>query len=46
MAALVRLLLRLPADLHAALVAMAEREERSLHGQIIYLLRKAVEEAT
>ena len=41
----VRLLLRLPADLHAALTAMAEREQRSLHGQILYLLRKAVDAA-
>jgi hypothetical protein len=38
----VRLLLRLPPDLHAVLVAMAKREQRSLHGQIVYLLRKAV----
>lgn len=43
MAEVVRLLLRLPPDLHAALVALAAREQRSLHGQIVYLLRKAIE---
>ena len=33
---------RLPRDLHAALVDMAHREERSLNQQLIYLLRQAV----
>lgn len=37
------MLLRLPADLHAALVALARQEERSLHGQIVYLLRRGIE---
>lgn len=41
--AVVRLLLRLPADLHNALAEWARREQRSLHGQIVYLLRQAVE---
>jgi hypothetical protein len=40
--AVVRMLLRLPADLHAELVVRAEREQRSLHGQIVYLLRRAI----
>jgi predicted HicB family RNase H-like nuclease len=33
--------LRLPADLHEQLVTLAEREQRSLHAQIIWELRKA-----
>jgi hypothetical protein len=43
MAEFLRFALRIPTDLHEKLKAMAERESRSLHGQIIYLLRKAVE---
>jgi hypothetical protein len=39
---MVRLMLRLPADLHAALEAWAKEEERSLNGHIVYLLRRAV----
>ena len=38
----VRFALRLPPDLHAALVEMARREERSLNQQLLYLLRQAV----
>ncbi len=38
----VRYSLRLPPDLHAALVDMARRDERSLNQQLIYLLRQAV----
>ena len=38
----VRYSLRLPPDLHGALVEMARREERSLNHQLIYLLRQAV----
>ena len=41
----VRYALRLPPDLHAALVEMARREERSLNQQIIYVLRQAVRRA-
>lgn len=41
---LVRLMLRLPVDLHATLVAEARREERSLNAQIVYLLRQALTE--
>jgi hypothetical protein len=37
--------LRLPVDLHAALVKLAERDTRSLHGEIIALLRDAVRRA-
>jgi hypothetical protein len=36
--------LRLTPDLHAALVALAAKEGRSLHGQIIFMLRRAVME--
>ena len=35
---------RLPTDLHAALVKLAREEARSLNGQIVYLLRKAIEQ--
>ena len=38
----VRYALRLPPDLHAALVELARREDRSLNQQLIYLLRQAV----
>ncbi len=34
--------LRLPPDLHAALVELARREDRSLNQQLIHLLRQAV----
>jgi len=40
----VRFLLRLPPDLHDQLKAWAEEEERSLHAQIIYALRRALRE--
>lgn len=36
--------LRLPDDLHAALKALAESEQRSLHGQIMHLVLRAVAE--
>lgn len=35
--------LRLPRDLYAWLKALAAREGRSLHAQILYLLRQAME---
>ena len=38
----VRYALRLPPDLHAALVELARREDRSLNQQLVYLLRQAV----
>lgn len=44
MAEVLKFALRLPLELHGKLKAMAEREHRSLHGQIIYLLERAVKE--
>lgn len=41
---MVRFILRLSPDLHAALTEWAREEERSLNGQIAYLLRRAVTE--
>ena len=38
----VRFALRLPPDLHAALVELARREDRSLNQQLIRLLREGV----
>ena len=40
----VKLQLRLPQELHAELVEAARREERSLNGQIVYLLRQVTRE--
>ena len=40
---IVRVSLRLPKDLHAALVDQAQKDTRSLHGEILALLRKALE---
>lgn len=37
--------LYLPPDLHNQLEAMAEAEERTLSGQIVWLLRRALEQA-
>lgn len=34
--------LRLPPDLHAQIKTMANQETRSLHGQVIQLLREAL----
>lgn len=39
----IRFVLRLSPELHERLKALAEREERSLHAQIIYMLRRALE---
>jgi hypothetical protein len=36
-----KLTIVLPDELHGKLVSLAEREERSLHGQILYLLRES-----
>jgi len=36
-------LLRLPPELHDRLKALAARERRSLQGQILYLLERAME---
>jgi hypothetical protein len=38
-----QLALRLPDDLHAELVDWARRDERSLHAQILWILRQALE---
>ena len=38
----VRYALRLPPDLHAALVELARREDRSLNQQLIRMLREGV----
>jgi predicted HicB family RNase H-like nuclease len=35
--------LRVPDDLHARLVAAAERDRRSLNGEILWLLERIVE---
>lgn len=35
--------LRLPPDVHEAVKAAAERETRSLNGQIVQMLREALE---
>jgi hypothetical protein len=37
---MVRFVLRLPDDMHDWLKALAEREGRSLHGQILHMLRQ------
>jgi hypothetical protein len=39
----VRFILRLPPDLHDKLKTLATRERRSLHGQILYLLQRAID---
>ena len=36
--------LRLPAALHADLKTLAQIDLRSLHGEIVYILQRAVEE--
>jgi len=41
----IRLTLRLPQELHARLQWLAQDQERSLNGQIVYLLKTAVEDA-
>lgn len=43
---IVRFVLRLPSDIHAELKAWAEREDRSLHAQILHVLRRAIREWT
>jgi predicted transcriptional regulator len=35
---------RLPVEIHAALVALAEKHDRSLHGEIVTALRRYVAE--
>ncbi len=41
-----KLTLRLSDSLHSALKELSEREDRSLHGEIIYRLKRAVESIT
>lgn len=41
--AAIRSVLKMPRALHDKLKTLAERERRSLHSQIIYLLEKAIE---
>jgi hypothetical protein len=40
----IRVLVRIPPELHAALKTIAGREMRSLNSEIIYLLKRAVEQ--
>jgi predicted HicB family RNase H-like nuclease len=40
---ILRFTLRLPDDLHQELVDWAEREERSLHNLILWLLRQSIQ---
>ena len=42
---IVRYTLRLPASLLSALVALAKHERRSLHGEMLQILERAVEDA-
>ena len=39
---IVRFVLRLPTDLHEDLKRWAEEEDRSLHGLLIWIIRRAV----
>jgi hypothetical protein len=39
-----RMTVRFPLDLYAALVAWAQEDGRSIHKQVIYLLRRALRE--
>ncbi len=39
-----RMTVRFPVELYAALVAWAHEDGRSLHKQVIYLLRRALSE--
>ena len=40
---MVRLTLRLPFDIHAELTYLAKKEDRSLQGQIIHIIKKYLE---
>ena len=41
---IIRYTLRLPASLHAALTDLARKERRSLHGEMLQILERAVDE--
>ena len=40
---MVKLTIRIPPDVHEQLVSAAAADERSLNGEILWLLRKAIE---
>lgn len=40
----VRLTLPIPESIHSALIQMSKEEERSLTSQIVYILKKAIQE--
>lgn len=40
-----RITLRLPKELHQRLMEEAKRQERSVNGQIVYLLKQALDQA-
>lgn len=40
----VKLTLRIPEDLHAKLVALADADQRSLNGEIAWLLARSTEQ--
>ncbi len=40
---IVQFMLRLPPDVHGKLSAWANKEDRSLHAQILYILKRAIE---
>lgn len=40
----VRLTLQIPESIHSALIQMSKEEERSLTSQIVYILKKAIQE--
>lgn len=44
MGTVVRFLLRLSPEMHEELKAWAASEERSLHAQIVYILKRALKE--
>lgn len=44
-AGVVRFLLRVPQDLYESLQEMAEREHRSINGQIVYILERFMTDA-
>lgn len=43
--ATIKMLLRLPPDMHERIKKLAEQEDRSFHGQVIALLRDALKRA-
>jgi hypothetical protein len=41
----IRVMLRLTPEMHARLVELAKRETRSLHGQILYMVKRQLDES-